>query len=228
MLELSLLLRTELISILEEFTKLLFRQFDVSVSGFILVFASSLVDHHILHNRLAILINSVHLLDAFLLRLHGLHLLLVDEELFVLLWRQLLQELFLLLRVETLKRLHELHRLLVKHLLLHRRVLHPGVHDVLTLALFLLRRHLVDDLFLLLSLLLGHESSLLGCKLFLRRRLLGRMMTTAFESREEVVEKDALARLHLSPLALGGLFLAVCGSRLRCATTSRVQGVDVL
>ena len=58
----------------------------------------------------------------------------------------------------------------------------------MTLSLFLFRRHLIDDLFLLLSLLLSEHSGLLGCKLVLSVRFLGRMMTTAFECREEVIQ----------------------------------------
>ena len=93
LLKLSLLVNTELVGILEEFDELFLSQFNISVVSIILIillmFATGLLVHHILHDRLAILINSVHLslIDTFFLRLHSLHLLLVDQELFMLLRR---------------------------------------------------------------------------------------------------------------------------------------------
>lgn len=87
-------------------------------------------------------------------------------------------------------------------------MLDARIHDVLTLAFFLLRRHLVDYLLVLLGLLLGEER-LLSCKLILGRVLLHLVVATALKGREEVIEKDALAWLHLSALALGSFLLAV-------------------
>lgn len=71
---------------------------------------------------MAILVNSVHLVVATtILLLHLLHLLLMDQELFLLFRGQLLEEFLLLLGVEALKRRNQLHSLLLElSLLLHR------------------------------------------------------------------------------------------------------------
>jgi len=84
----------------------------------ILVFIRLLQDA----NWLAILVNSVHLVVATtILLLHLLHLLLMDQELFLLFRGQLLEEFLLLLGVEALKRRNQLHSLLLElSLLLHR------------------------------------------------------------------------------------------------------------
>ena len=109
MLKLGLLLLAQLVSILEQLDELFFGQFDVwaaflailfvlrvlLLEAFLLIFIALLDDP----DRLAILVNSVHLVTVLLHLL--LHLLLVDQELLLLLWCQLLQELLLLLRVKA-------------------------------------------------------------------------------------------------------------------------------
>lgn len=105
---------------------------------------------HLHHDGLAVLVNSEHLLLV--------HLLLVHQKLLLLLRAQLLQKLLLLLRVKALKCLHKLHLLLKLCLLLgylSRALMETGVNNVLALSLFLLRGHLVDDLFLILGFLGG-------------------------------------------------------------------------
>lgn len=132
------------------------------------------------------------LLQLLLLLLHLLHLLLVDQELLLLLGGELLEEFLLLFGVETLEGLDKLHGLLLQlRLLLHSRgaLLDARVDDVLALAFLLLRRYLVDDLLLLVlvGFLLGEQGRLLGCELIFSSLLLSRVMTTAFESWEEIV-----------------------------------------
>ena len=150
----------------------------------------------------------------------------MDQKLLLLLRRQLLKELLLLLRIEALQRCHQLHSLLLELcLLLHRggTLLDSRIHDILALALFLLWRHLIDDLLLLLGFLLSQQSCLLSRKLIILGGFLGRMMSTTLKGREEIIEQDTLARLHLSPFALGCLLLAIGGARLRCATAARAH-----
>ena len=114
MLELGLLLLTQLVSVLEQLDELFFCQFNVRAAflAILLVLSVLLLEAFLLlvliallndPDRLSVLINSVHLVTILLHLL--LHLLLVDQELLLLLWRQLLQELLLLLWVKAFKRL---------------------------------------------------------------------------------------------------------------------------
>lgn len=151
------------------------------------------------HYRLSILPNFVHLLVLLLV-----HLLLVHEELLLLLWAELLQKFLLLLRVKTLQRLHQLHLLLQLGLLLGslgRALVQSRVYDVLALSFFLLGRHFVDNLLVVLCLLGRQNSSLMSCKLILFCRFLRRMVSATLQSREEIVQKDSLTGLHLSSLS---------------------------
>ena len=102
-------------------------------------------------------------------------------------------------------------------------MLDSRIHDILTLAFFLLWRHLIDDLLLLLGFLLSQQSCLLSRKLIILGGFLGRMMPPTLKGREEIIEQDTLARLHLSPFALGCLLLAIGGARFRCATAARAH-----
>ena len=145
---------------------------------------------------------------------------------------ELLEELLKLLWVEAFDCLHELKSLLMLYLrlLLHvgRALLHSRVDDVLALSLLFLRRNLIDDLLLVLSLLLSHERSLLRGELIFCRRLLRGVMTSTLQGGEEVVQQDTLARLDLSPLALRSLLLSIGRSRLGGTAPARAQGRDVL
>lgn len=95
-----------------------------------------------------------------------------------------------------------------------RALLDTRVHDILGFAFLFLGWHFIDDLLVFLGFLLRHEGSLLGRELILCRRFLARMMASTFEGREEVVQKDALARLDFSSLSLGSFLLSVKGRRL--------------
>ena len=221
--------QAELIRILQQFNELLLCELSIwtrgnHVSGLLIILI-------LLDNGLPVLIDHetwVHLcmLLLFILLLL-LDLLLVQEELLLLFLSQLFQELLLLSGLETLKHLQELDILLLLLLLcIHGRagLLDARVDDILRLALFLLRRHLVDDLLLSalrLGLLLGQERCLLI--LVFNGLLLGGMMCSTLQSWEEVIEEDTLARLSLSSLALRGLlittFLRVLG-RLAAPTAS--------
>ena len=141
---------------------------------------------------------------------------------------ELLQELLLLLRWQALEHLKQLHVMLLLLevldlvlLSLHGRVglLDARVDDVLRLAFFLLGRHLVDDLLLILLLLGSQESCLLGCELLfsgLVGALLAGMVVraSALEGWEEVIEQNTLSWLGLSALALGCFLLAALGRAL--------------
>ena len=98
MLKLGLLLLAQLVSILEQLNELFFGQFDVWAALLAILFVLSvllleallLIFITLLNNsdRLSVLVNSVHLITILLHLL--LHLLLMDQELLLLLWRQLL------------------------------------------------------------------------------------------------------------------------------------------
>lgn len=49
------------------------------------------------------------------------------------------------------------------------------------------------------------------------------MVSATLKSGEEIIEQDALARLHFSPFALGGLLLAIGRARLRGAPPARTD-----
>ena len=98
MLKLCLLLLAQLVSILEQLYELFFGQFDVRAAFLAILFVLSVLLLEALlliliallddPNRLSVLVNSVHLITILLHLL--LHLLLMDQELLLLLWRQLL------------------------------------------------------------------------------------------------------------------------------------------
>lgn len=200
-----MLFKTELVCILQQLDKLLFSKLSASSIGACIASHDclSLVGiNELALNRLTILIKHDHLLVIITSFSLLLHLLLLDQQLFLLLMAELLQELLLLLRGQALQHLEQLHVvLLLLHLLnlvllgLHSCVglLDARVDDVLGLSFFLLRWHLVDDLLLILLVLCCQESCLLGCKLFLCRlvgALLPRvvMRASTLEGWEEVVE----------------------------------------
>ena len=118
LLKLCLLLWTQLVSVLEEFNKLLFCQLNIRAARAIIIislFITFLIDFtHIillvatdalvrLHdlNRLSVFVDCIHVTFLVLVHLLLLHLLLVDQELLLLLRRQLLQEFLLLLGIKT-------------------------------------------------------------------------------------------------------------------------------
>jgi len=116
-------------------------------------------------------------------------------------------------------------------LLLHSRgaLLDARVHDVLALALLLLRRHLVDDLLLLvLGFLLGEQGRLLSCELIFSTLLLIGVMTATFKSWEEIVEENALAWLDFSTFALGGLLFAISRGWFRGTAPTRAYRWNIL
>lgn len=145
MLELLLLLWTQLICVLEELYKLFLCQLDIPAVHFSLTFVL------LLNLDLVLIAFFIHPWLLFSVRLHLLllHLLLLsfDEKLLLLI------DLF----IRLLLLLHGL-----PNLCLHRALLDPGVHDVLALPLFLLRGHLVDHLLRVFSL---QQELLLGCVL---------------------------------------------------------------
>ena len=77
--------------------------------------------------------------------------------------------------------MHQLHLLLKLGILLclDRALLDASINDILTLALFFLRRYLIYDLLLILSFLSSKYSGLLGCILLYSVSLLGRVAPSA-------------------------------------------------
>ena len=110
-----MLLQTELVCILQQLDKLLLGK--LSASSIRACIAShdrlSLIGvNELALNRLTVLIEHDHLL-VFVAFSLLLHLLLLDQQLFLLLMAELLQELLLLLRWEALEHLEQLHVMLL-------------------------------------------------------------------------------------------------------------------
>ena len=188
LLELGLLLSCQFIRVLEELHQLGVCELDVTLEVLCLTILVLilLANGSILSINLTLLL-AIHLLLLLLLQL---------KHLLLLLWSHLFEHHPLLLRVSLFESRQQLvdHELILLHL--GAVLLDTGVNKLLAVSFLVFRRNLIDYLFVLLGILLillGFIQSLLVLvHLFTRA-----WASHAFQGREEVVQKDALAWLDL-------------------------------